>query len=148
MITTTGIFSNQKDAVATLVELWSKAIHDAGISFVYIDMEGEAVKRKTTKDSLRCSLAQGLGVSKGLVQGLGHVVASGKIATLLGFTGMSPSVGFLKACIDMGIIKKDSTRLQEYLLGGDILIVVSAASKGLKDIFTRMHAREVQEYIQ
>ena len=55
---------------------------------------------------------------------------------------------FMGMCARLGINNEDVMRFQEYLRGGDILILVRLATSKSKDIFTRTHAREIQEYAQ
>ncbi len=170
MITTVGIFSTQASAEGALYELRAVGVSEENISYVYMNVAGELVDRQAgekvgsgaaTGATTGAVVGAVLGfvVANGILPGLGSLLVAGPLAVALGFTGAAAATvggamtgaaagGFIGALTGLGISDTDATRFQEYVRGGDVLVIVRGATLGIKDIFVRAHAREVQEYAQ
>ncbi len=170
MITTIGIFSTQANAETALSELRAIDVPEEDISYIYVNIAGELVDKQVGEKvghaagsgaATGAVLGAVLGfvVANGVLPGLGSLIVAGPLASVLGFTGSAAGVvggamtgaaagGFVGALQGLGISDADAERFQEYLRSGDVLVIVHAPSSEPSSIFSRAHAREVQEYTQ
>ena len=169
MSTTIGIFSTQADAEFALAELRAFEVKEEDISYIYVNNAGELVDNQvgekvgtgaTTGATTGAVVGAVLGfvVANGVLPGLGSLIVAGPLAVALGFTGTAAAAvggamtgavagGFIGALTGLGVSDEDALRFQEYIRSGDVLIIVRSAGAGIKDVFARAHAREIQEYI-
>lgn len=169
MSTTVGIFSRHADAENALRELRAFGAKEEDISYIYVNTSGELVDDQANQKvgqgatagitaGAAVGVILGFVVANGVLPGIGSLFVAGPLATALGFGGAAATAvsgavtgavagGLIGAFSGLGISDEDAIRFQEYVRSGDVMIVVHSAHSGIKEVFVRAHAREVQEYL-
>ncbi len=158
-----GIIADREHANMAVDELNNKN-YTKEISTIVKEDIGSEIKTTQDKQEVKEGTTSGavaggiLGALVGLlatattvaVPGLGTVLVTGPLLTLLGATGGAITGGIVGALVDMGVPEEKAKLFQDYISRGEILIAVTAEedreeevstilqNHGARDVFTAM----------
>jgi hypothetical protein len=164
-----GVFSNREHAEMAITDLRSLGLADADISYVY-SSDGKTVTEDgggtkvgsgaaagATTGAVLGAIA-GLAVANGILPGLGTLFVAGPLAAALGLTGAAATTaagaatglaagGFLGALAGLGVNEDEAKVYEERVrLGGILVTAHTNNAMGVKEVFTRHSAEEINEY--
>jgi hypothetical protein len=168
MNTTIGVFRTHTAAEAAINELRAFGVPESDMSYVYVNVDGEIVDANTdskigtgaatgaTTGTVIGAIA-GLAIANGILPGLGSLIVAGPLATALGFTGAAATAvagaatgaaagGLIGALGNMGVSSTDASLYENFVRGGEVLVIVNSLNLVVKDIFLKAGAREIREY--
>ena len=97
----------------------------------------------------------GLVIANGIVPGFGSLVVGGSLAQALGVGGATALAGagtgavaggLVGALTSYGVNKDDVHLYEEHIRKGGVLVIARSERPGIKEIFRKNGASEVQEY--
>ncbi len=167
-MTTIGVFSTHAQARSAIDELRAAGVTEADISYMYVNVAGEITDAHGgTKvgDGAAAGAATGavLGalagfvVANGILPGLGTLFVAGPLAAALGFTGAAATTvagaatglaagGIIGALSGLGISDEDALMYEEFLRSGDVLVISKSSSPVVREIFSKMGAKQIGSY--
>ena len=167
MNTTIGVFTTHVTAEKGIQELRNSGINESDLSYLYKDNEGDLKDGQTGDKVASASTVgattgivvggiAGLIIANGILPGLGTLVVGGSLAQALGVAGATALAGAGTGAIAGGVVgalthlgvKSDHARLyEEQVQNGGVLVIAKSDNSGVKEIFTRNGAHEVEEYV-
>ena len=166
--TTSGVFSNRRDAELVINDLKNIGVSDKEISCVYTDREGE-LKDSQTGEKIGSGAATGattgavigtiagLVVANGVLPGLGTLFVVGPLATALGLTGAVATTvagaatgaaagGLIGALSNLGISKEDAELYEKRIHTGGALVICRSEETEVINVFKKHDAVEIRQY--
>jgi uncharacterized membrane protein len=167
MNTTIGVFTTHATAEKGLQELREVHVSEGDLSYLYANEEGslkdgqhaDKVTSATTVGVAAGAVVGGIAgfvIANGIVPGFGSLIVGGALAETLGIVGATALAGagtgaiaggLVGALTHLGISTDDVHLYEEHVRKGGILVIARSEKGGIKEIFKKNGATEIQEYL-
>ncbi len=166
MKTTIGVFTTHASAEKGLQELRNLDINEGDLSYLYKSHEGD-VKDGQSGDKVIVATTVGVAagaviggivglvIANGVIPGFGSLIVGGFLAEALGVDGATALAGagtgavaggLVAALTSYGVSTDDTHLYEEHVRKGGVLVIARSAHAGIKEIFSKNGATDVQEY--
>lgn len=166
MNTTIGVFTTHATAEKGLQELRDAHVSEGDLSYIYTDdagtvkdgQSGDKITTATTVGVATGAVVGGIAgfvIANGIIPGFGSLVVAGPLAEALGIVGATALAGagtgaaaggLVGALTHLGVNTEDVHLYEEHVRKGGVLVIARTEHTGIKEIFKKNGASEVQEY--